>query len=135
MDRLWYKIQYKDNMEVHNDGISYDKWVRRTFCNWSRKIDGGISGNDVGLYLAGAGGASLGAYAVGTYGAKLGGSIGAVCGGPGGAIIGGILCGTAGLFIYTVDASFTGEASFNGIWKSYTAGALTGAGIGVWFTV
>ena len=47
----------------------------------------------------------------------------------------GILGGTAGLFIYTVDACFTGEASFNGIWKSYTAGALTGAGIGVWFPV
>ena len=48
---------------------------------------------------------------------------------------GGILGWTAGLFIYTVDACFTGEASFNGIWKSYTAGALTGAGIGVWFPV
>ena len=56
-------------------------------------------------------------------------------GGVGGAVAGGILGGTAGLFIYTIDACFTGEASFNGIWKSYTAGALTGAGIGVWFPV
>ena len=52
-----------------------------------------------------------------------------------GAVAGGIVGGTAGLFIYTIDACFTGEASFNGIWKSYTAGALTGAGIGVWFPV
>lgn len=56
-------------------------------------------------------------------------------GGVGGALAGAILGGTAGLCLYTVGACVTGKATLNGIWKSYTAGAIGGAGIGVWFPV
>lgn len=56
-------------------------------------------------------------------------------GGLGGALAGGILGGTAGICLYTGKAVITGNASANGFWKSYTAGALTGAGIGVWVPV
>lgn len=61
------------------------------------EIDGGISWNDVGLYLAGAGGASVGAYA----GAKIGGSVGWI-GGPAGSMAGTIIGGAAGIIIYSL---------------------------------
>lgn len=71
------------------------------FCELSQmeieKIDGGISWNDVGLYVSGAGGASIGMYA----GAKIGAAAGSI-GGPGGAAIGTIVGGAAGIIIYTL---------------------------------
>lgn len=56
-------------------------------------------------------------------------------GGVGGAAAGWIFGGLAGITAYTGKAIVTGEASFNGFWKSYTAGALAGAGIGIWIPV
>ena len=56
-------------------------------------------------------------------------------GGVGGAVAGGIFGGAAGLCVYTAKACITGEATGNGMWKAYTAGALTGAGIGAWLPV
>lgn len=60
-------------------------------------IDGGVSWNDVGLFIAGAAGTAIG----GAAGAKWGAAVGSV-GGPGGAIIGGIVGGAAGIILYTL---------------------------------
>lgn len=70
------------------------------FCDLSQmemdEIDGGVKWNDLGLYLAGAGGASVGMFA----GGKVGATVGCI-GGPGGSAIGAIVGGAAGIIIYT----------------------------------
>lgn len=65
-------------------------------------IDGGISWNDVGLYVSGAAGGTVGAASCAGIGAKSGGKIGAFLGGPGGAAVGIILGGAIGVILYSL---------------------------------
>lgn len=60
-------------------------------------VDGGISWNDVGLYVSGAAGGYLGAKA----GAALGAKIGTVCAPGVGTVAGTIIGGAIGIAIYS----------------------------------
>ena len=66
------------------------------------EVDGGISWNDVGLYVSGAAGGLLGAAACAGIGAKKGGAVGAFLGGPGGAAVGAIVGGAIGIIVYSL---------------------------------
>lgn len=61
-------------------------------------IDGGVSWNDVGLYIAGAAGGAIGAYA----GARVGAAFGTACAPGVGTVIGTIVGGAAGVIIYSL---------------------------------
>ena len=65
-------------------------------------VDGGVSWNDVGLYVSGAAGGALGAAACAGIGAKKGGTVGAFLGGPGGAAVGAIVGGAIGIIVYSL---------------------------------
>lgn len=51
-------------------------------------------------------------------------------GAVGGAVVGWIIGGAVGLGVYSGKIVFSRNATTNGIWKSYTAGAFAGLGIG-----
>lgn len=61
-------------------------------------VDGGISWNDVGLYVSGAAGGYLGAKA----GAALGAKIGTVCAPGVGTVAGTIIGGALGIIVYSM---------------------------------
>lgn len=61
-------------------------------------VDGGISWNDVGLYVSGAAGGCLGAKA----GAALGAKIGTACAPGVGTVAGTIIGGAVGIIVYSL---------------------------------
>lgn len=62
-------------------------------------VDGGISWNDIGLYVAGAAGAAIGVYVAG---AKFGAAVGTAANPGIGTVVGGIVGGAIGVAIYTL---------------------------------
>lgn len=60
-------------------------------------FNGGVSWNDVGLYVTGTAGGAIGAKGGSVWGAKIG-----MLGGPAGSVAGAIIGGATGIILYTM---------------------------------